>query len=60
MPISTLSQQQEAYCSNSQNWFPAETAGKVSALNVNGLSGISSFQPEHRGYGEATFFGLSC
>jgi hypothetical protein len=41
-PISAFSQQREAYCRyKSQNWFPAGNAGKLSAMDLNGLSVIS-------------------
>jgi hypothetical protein len=45
MPIFSISQWREAYfCYKSQNQFPAGNAGKFSAMNVNGLSTISSLQ----------------
>jgi hypothetical protein len=41
-PISAISQLQEAYCCyKSQNRFPAGNAGKLSAVDLNGLSTIS-------------------
>jgi hypothetical protein len=43
----------------SQNQFPADNGGKLSAEHVNGLSAICSLQQEPHGYGQATYFGLS-
>jgi hypothetical protein len=44
VPISDISQYWEAYFRyKSQNpWFPVENAGKLSAMNLNGLSAIST------------------
>jgi hypothetical protein len=45
VPISNISQWWEAYCRyKSQNRFPAGNAEKLSAINVNGPSAISSLQ----------------
>jgi hypothetical protein len=50
MPISAISQWWEAYCHyKSPNRFLAGSVGKLSAINVNGLSTISSLQ--HVPYG---------
>jgi hypothetical protein len=44
-PISAISQQREAYCRyKSQNQFPARNAGKLSAMDLTGLSAISYLQ----------------
>jgi hypothetical protein len=45
-PLSAISQWREAYCRyKSQNRFPAGNAGKLSALDLNGLSVICSGRP---------------
>jgi hypothetical protein len=45
VPIYAFSQEREAYfCYKTQNWFQAEKAGKLSAMNLNGLSTTSSLQ----------------
>jgi hypothetical protein len=43
--ISAISQLREAYCCyKSQNWFLAGNAGKLSFMDLNALSAISSLQ----------------
>jgi hypothetical protein len=45
MPISAISQQREAYFRyKSQNRFPAGNAGKLSLMDLNGLSAVSYSQ----------------
>jgi hypothetical protein len=58
MPISTISHLWKACCCyKSQKQFSANNAGKLSAMNMNGLSAISSLQSEPQGSGQVTFFG---
>jgi hypothetical protein len=46
-PISAISQLREAYCRyKSQTWFPVGNVGKLSLMDLNRLSAISSLQRE--------------
>jgi hypothetical protein len=50
MPISATSQWLEAYCCTQQR-FPAGNVEKLSAMNVNWLSAVSSVQQVPNEYG---------
>jgi hypothetical protein len=60
MPISTISQWGEAYCCYKlQNRFPARNVGKLSAINVSGISAISFCGGCPRDKNEPRIFALS-
>jgi hypothetical protein len=50
MPIFAISNNGKAHCCFNQKRLPAGNAGKLSAMNVNGLSAIGCLQHEPKGH----------